>query len=97
MDSLYSIFCKYWATYKFPDIALKINRFQEFYADKENFSNQLLFNFVEKSTTMNPCKKKFKYSLAQILPEKFKKMFLPKKLGFIDVLRTVPRTMSHVF
>ena len=28
-------------------------------------------------------------SLAQILPEKINKMFLPKKLGFIDVLRTV--------
>ena len=27
-------------------------------------------------------------SLAQILPEKIKKIFLPKKLGFIDVLRT---------
>ena len=27
-------------------------------------------------------------SVAQILPEKINKMFLPKKLGFIDVLRT---------
>ena len=30
-------------------------------------------------------------SLAQILPAKINKMFLPKKLGFIDVLRTVYR------
>ena len=28
-------------------------------------------------------------SLAQILPEKISKMFLQKKLGFIDVWRTV--------
>ena len=28
-------------------------------------------------------------SLTQILPEKNNKMFLPKKLGFIDMLRTV--------
>ena len=28
-------------------------------------------------------------SLAQILPEKIDKMFLPKKLGFIDMLSTV--------
>ena len=28
-------------------------------------------------------------SLAQTFPEKINKMFLPKKLGFIDVLRTV--------
>ena len=28
-------------------------------------------------------------TVAQILPEKINKMFLPKKLGFIDVLSTV--------
>ena len=28
-------------------------------------------------------------SLARTLPEKINKMFLPKKLGFIDMLRTV--------
>ena len=28
-------------------------------------------------------------SVAQILPEKLNKMFLPKRLGFIDVLSTV--------
>ena len=28
-------------------------------------------------------------SLAQTLPEKINKLFLQKKLGFIDVLRTV--------
>ena len=28
-------------------------------------------------------------SVAQILPEKINKVFLPKKLGFIDVLSTV--------
>ena len=67
MDSLYSIFGKYWATYKFPDIAFKINIFQEFiliscmfYLDmkkvfiSQNLSNQLQLNFVEKSTKMNP-------------------------------------------
>ena len=29
------------------------------------------------------------FSLAQIRPKKINKMFLPKKLGFIDVLLTV--------
>ena len=32
-------------------------------------------------------------SLAQILPEKINKVFLPKKLGFINVLRTVGSTI----
>ena len=31
----------------------------------------------------------FDLSLAQILPEKINQLFLPKKPGFIDVLRTV--------
>ena len=30
-------------------------------------------------------------SVAQILPKKINKMFLPKRLGFIDVLSTVDR------
>ena len=36
-------------------------------------------------------------SLAQILPEKIKEIFLPKKLGFIDVLRTVGFSFGHRF
>ena len=34
----------------------------------------------------------FGLSVAQILPEKISKMFLPKKLGFIDVFSTVHRS-----
>ena len=34
-------------------------------------------------------------SVAQILPEKINKMFLTKKLGFIDVLRAVFRFFKH--
>ena len=35
-------------------------------------------------------------SLAQILPGKIKKMFLPKKIGFINVLRTVHRIKTSI-
>ena len=35
-------------------------------------------------------------SVAQILPEKINKIFLPKKLGFIDVLPTVFRIHEFV-
>ena len=45
MDSLYSIFSKYCATYKFPDIAFKLNLFWDFiliscmfYSDLKNIS-----------------------------------------------------------
>ena len=68
MDSLLSIFSKYWTTFKFPDIAFKINLFQDFvlisckfYLDlkkvfnSQNLSNQLQSNVCWRSTTMNPC------------------------------------------
>ena len=68
MDSLYSIFSKYCATYKFPDIAFKLNIFcgclliscmlyfdMKIFFISQNLSNQLQYNFYWKSTTMNPC------------------------------------------
>ena len=39
----------------------------------------------------------FFLSVAQILPEKINKMFLPKKLGFIDVLSTVSIKQVLIF
>ena len=64
-------------------------------AQNHNLSNCQLLSLSEckfahlKALEMRMRKLLLDLSVAQILPEKINKIFLPKELGFIDVLSTV--------